>query len=55
VGVGQNIPEALVNLAMGKKIKPFTDYAVGKMFVRYSWDMIVDREEFEQISIYGEL
>ncbi|MCX6246038.1 MAG: ATP-grasp domain-containing protein [Bacteroidetes bacterium] len=55
VGVGQNIPEALVNLALGKKVKPFTEYAVGKMFVRYSWDMIVDREEFEQISIYGEL
>jgi len=55
VGVGQNIPEALVNLALGKTVKPFTEYAVGKMFIRYSWDMIVDREEFEQISIYGEL
>ncbi len=55
VGVGQNIPEALVRLAMGEKVKPFTSYSVGKMFVRYSWDMIVDREEFEQISIYGEL
>ena len=55
VGVGQNIPEALVRLAMGEKVKPFTKYTVGKMFVRYSWDMIVDREEFEQISIYGEL
>jgi carbamoyl-phosphate synthase large subunit len=55
VGVGQNIPEALVNMAMGITVKPFTTYTVGKMFVRYSWDMIVDREEFEQISIYGEL
>ena len=55
VGVGQNIPEALVNLALGKTVKPFKTYTVGKMFVRYSWDMIVDREEFEQISINGEL
>ncbi len=55
VGVGQNIPEALVRLALGEKVKPFTKYTVGKMFVRYSWDMIVDREEFEQISLYGEL
>jgi carbamoyl-phosphate synthase large subunit len=55
VGVGQNIPEALVNLALGKNVKPFTEFTVGKMFVRYSWDMIVDREEFEQISMYGEL
>ena len=55
VGVGQNIPEALVNLALGRKVKPLKEYTVGKMFIRYSWDMIVDREEFEQISIYGEL
>jgi len=55
VGVGQNIPEAMVNLALGKKVKPFSTYTVGKMFVRYSWDMIVDREEFEKISIFGEL
>jgi carbamoyl-phosphate synthase large subunit len=55
VGVGQNIPEALVNLAMGENVTPFTTYDVGKMFIRYAWDMIVDREEFEQISMYGEL
>jgi carbamoyl-phosphate synthase large subunit len=55
VGVGQNIPEALVKLALGEEVKPFTEYKVGKMFVRYSWDMIVDIEEFQQISTYGEL
>jgi len=55
VGVGQNIPEALVKLAIGEKVVSFKSYQVGKMFIRYSWDMIVDREEFEQISIYGEL
>ena len=55
VGVGQNIPEALVNLALGEDVKPFNSYDVGKMFIRYSWDMIVDREEFEQISMHGEL
>jgi carbamoyl-phosphate synthase large subunit len=55
VGVGQNIPEALVNLAMGEKVEPFTGYEVGKMFIRYAWDMIVDREEFEKISLTGEL
>ena len=55
VGVGQNIPEALVNLALGNKVEPYRDFAVGKMFIRYAWDMIVDREEFEQISVHGEL
>jgi len=55
VGVGQNIPEALVNLAMGKKVSPFETYDVGKMFIRYAYDMIVDIAEFEQISTKGEL
>jgi len=55
VGVGQNIPEALVKLALGMDTEPFTDYAVGKMFIRYSWDMIVDLEEFQQIATFGEL
>jgi carbamoyl-phosphate synthase large subunit len=55
VGVGQNIPEALVRLALGEKITPHHDYKVGQMFIRYAWDMIVDRSEFEQISLYGEL
>jgi len=55
VGAGQNQPEALVNLAMGREVKPFASYEVGKMFIRYSYDMIVDIKEFEQISTVGEL
>lgn len=55
VGAGQNLPEALVKLAIGDKVKPFTEFKVGKMFIRYSWDMIVDIEEFEHITTYGEL
>lgn len=55
VGVGQNIPEALVKLAMGIETEPYKTYAVGKMFVRYSWDMIVDLEDFQKISTFGEL
>ncbi|NCA86684.1 MAG: ATP-grasp domain-containing protein [Clostridia bacterium] len=55
VGVGHNIPEALVKLALGEKVEPMGDYAVGKMFIRYAWDMIVDMEEFQTISTSGEL
>jgi carbamoyl-phosphate synthase large subunit len=55
VGVGQNIPEALTNLAMGNEVAPFESYEVGKLFIRYSYDMIVDRSEFEKISMNGEL
>lgn len=55
VGVGQNIPEALVNLAMGNKVEEFHTYEVGKLFIRYSYDMIIDRSEYEKISVNGEL
>ncbi|MCF8303640.1 MAG: ATP-grasp domain-containing protein [Bacteroidales bacterium] len=55
IGAGQNIPETLVNLAMGKEVKPYEDYKVGRIFIRYSWDMVIDREQFEQFSIKGVL
>ena len=55
IGVGQNIPEALVRLALGETVEPYKSYEVGKMFIRYSWDMIVDLKDYQQISTYGEL
>ena len=55
VGVGQNIPELIVNLALGNNVEPITTFKAGKMFIRYSWEMIVDLEEFEKISTTGEL
>ncbi len=54
-GCGHNQPEALVKLALGKSVEPFGYYDIGKMFIRYSYDMIVDLKEFEQISTIGEL
>ena len=55
VGAGQNIPEALVKLALGMEVKPMTEYKIGKMFVRYSYDAIVDLEKFAAISMNKEI
>lgn len=55
VGAGQNIPAALVKLALGEDVEPFEKYDIGKMFIRYSWDMITDMSEFEKLSMNGEL
>jgi carbamoyl-phosphate synthase large subunit len=52
---GQNHPEALVKLALGQQVIPYTRYTPGKMFVRYSWDLITDISEFQQITTTGEL
>ena len=55
VGAGQNIPDALIKLALGWEVKPMTEYKIGKMFVRYSYDMIVDLEKFAAISMNKEI
>lgn len=55
VAAGQNLPEALVRLALGEEVQPFQGYDTGKMFIRYSYDMITDLQEFEQLSTKGEL
>jgi len=52
---GQNQPASLVKMAMGQKVDPFTEYTVGKLFIRYAWDMITDISEFQKISGTGEL
>jgi carbamoyl-phosphate synthase large subunit len=55
VGAGQNIPEALVKLALGMEVSTLESYQPGKMFIRYSWDLLGDIGQFEQITMNGEL
>jgi carbamoyl-phosphate synthase large subunit len=55
VGAGQNIPEALVRMAIGEDVKPYTSYEVGKMFVRYSYDIITDINKFQLLATTGEI
>jgi len=55
VASGQNIPEALVKLALGMNPPPFLDYEVGKMFIRYSYDLIGDVSHFGGLSVSGEM
>lgn len=52
---GQNQPASLVKMAMGQQVVPFKHYEVGKMFIRYAWDLITDVGEFQKISGTGEL
>ncbi len=55
VGAGQNLPEALAKLALGIDFDYFTDYKLGKMFVRYSYDIIMDIDKFQKLSMTGEI
>ena len=55
VGCGQNHPEALLKMALGEEVTPAEHYTIGRMFIRYSYDMIVDISQFQQISTTGEI
>lgn len=55
VGAGQNLPEALVNLALGEEVAPYDTYKAGTMFIRYSYDIIGNISDFEKLSLFGEL
>lgn len=52
---GQNLPYTLVKLAMNEKVEPFTNYNVGTIFVRGSWDYFTDIKHFEKIAVNGEI
>jgi len=51
---GQNQPTALVKMAMGEAVPQFENYESGKLFIRYSWDEVVDIARFQQFSAFGE-
>jgi carbamoyl-phosphate synthase large subunit len=54
VACGQNQPEALVRLAFGEDVPPLPPPAVGRIFIRYSQDLIVDMADYERIALTGE-
>jgi carbamoyl-phosphate synthase large subunit len=54
-GAGQNQPASLVKMAMGENVIPFTTYDAGKLFIRYSWDLIVDVSRFQQFCAFGNI
>jgi carbamoyl-phosphate synthase large subunit len=52
---GVNLPRAVVDLARGAAPPMAASYQAGKMFVRISWDQIVDLGEFERVVTSGEI
>ena len=52
---GQNLPLAALKLALGEHVPMFDSYDIGKIFIRYSWDLITDIKRFEEITVSGEL
>lgn len=51
---GQNLPAMLVKLGMGENPPPYSTYTVGKLFIRYSWDLVTDISAYQQLATTGE-
>ncbi len=54
-GVGINLAKHLVDVANGKKVEPQLDYPAGKMYVRFTDEIITDFSEFSQLMTKKEL
>jgi len=53
VGAGQNLPWAVVRLALGESFEPLPPYQVGTMFLRHSWDQICDMDDYAAVTTAG--
>jgi carbamoyl-phosphate synthase large subunit len=53
-GVGSNLPEVLVELAFSKKMSDRLPAQVGKIFIRYAEEFIIDMKDFEAIIMHGD-
>ena len=53
-GVGINLPSNLLRKAFGFPVPKIRDYTAGKLFVRYTYELITDLEPFQNMSTRGE-
>ena len=53
-GVGVNLPSRLLRSSLGLPIDGATDYPAGKLFVRYSYDLVTDMTAFQNMLMRGE-
>ena len=53
-GVGVNLPAQLLRRSLGLPTTPPAEYATGKLFVRYTYDMVTDMTPFHNAVTKGE-
>ncbi|MFC1749066.1 ATP-grasp domain-containing protein [Pseudomonadota bacterium] len=53
-GVGVNLPQMLVQRALGQTPNAANDYPAGKLFIRYTGEQICDLERFQNMVTLGE-
>ncbi|MBF0381078.1 MAG: ATP-grasp domain-containing protein [Magnetococcales bacterium] len=53
-GIGINLPEQLIELAMGRPYTQAPDFAAGKLFIRHTSEQICDITDLSQLACSGE-
>lgn len=53
-GVGVNLPQMLLQRALGQPVSKAYDYPAGKLFIRYTGEQICDLERFQNMVTLGE-
>ncbi len=53
-GVGVNLPARLVRRSHGLPVEPLENYEAGKLFIRYSYDLVTDMNSFQKAITRGE-
>ena len=54
-GVGLNLPAQLLRLSLGMPLSPVRDYEAGKLFIRYSSELVTDMIDFQKLVTRGEV
>ena len=52
-GVGINLPANLIRSAFGIPVSKISDYDSGKLFVRYTYELVTDMQPFQEITLKG--
>jgi len=53
-GVGLNLPSRLLRASCGQPVPPDNAYEAGKLFIRYSYELVTDMTNFQQAITRGE-
>lgn len=53
--VGQNLPWAVVRMALGEEVAPYQPYTAGAFFVRHATDLVCNINTLEKLTMDGEL
>lgn len=53
-GVGVNLPSRLIYQCLGLPLPTLPDYEAGKLFIRYTYELVTDMENFQKAVTRGE-